>query len=279
MRVEPFPAYVPTEPERMVGEAMKSAAGNSNPDALLPALNGILAKYPEYADGYVLRLVSLCTGDDHAAILSDISNALKHEGGSENSKDTLAALLSMRAKIEHTRDDDIAAMQDLDKSIQTNLADATRFANSGAVAPEKSTSACTWSKTDMDEITKRFPSDYRSYLYAGLYYGFFATWNESSLTSAMENLNKAAEMNPNSALPHFFRAHILQQATLLKQINMSDAQRADLNQQLLSELNKALAVDPNLLPALSDRANVYSSARTPTSEQTTGTTLPSIFVA
>src|ERR1700677_407187 len=52
LRVEPFPAYVPTEPERMLGEAMKQNQGINNPDALLPALNRILSKYPDYADGY-----------------------------------------------------------------------------------------------------------------------------------------------------------------------------------------------------------------------------------
>jgi tetratricopeptide (TPR) repeat protein len=257
MRVEPFPAYVPTAPERMVGQAMKETQGNSSPDALLPALNRILSKYPDYADGHVLRLGSLCNGKDRAATLSDIKSALKYETSSENAKGTHASMLSMKAKVEHDDGDDAAAMQDLDTALHANLADAARFTNSGAIAPEKSTSACTWSETDMDELTKRFPKDYRSYLYAGLYYGFFTTWNEDSIKPALENLDKAAEMSPNSALPHFFRAHVLRQATFLKQMNMSDAQRADLSRQLLSELNKALTLDPNLLPALSDRADVY----------------------
>jgi hypothetical protein len=62
MRVEPFPTFVPTEPERMLGDAMKETRGNSDPNALLPALNRILAKYPDYGDGYVMRLGSLCNG-------------------------------------------------------------------------------------------------------------------------------------------------------------------------------------------------------------------------
>jgi hypothetical protein len=52
MRVEPFPKATPNEPERMLGEAMKETSGNSDPNALLPALNRILAKYPDYGDGY-----------------------------------------------------------------------------------------------------------------------------------------------------------------------------------------------------------------------------------
>ena len=77
----------------------------------------------------------------------------------------------------------------------------------------------------------------------------------------MENLDKAAELNPNSALPHFYKAHVTQQALFLKSMNWSDAQRAELNHHLLDELTKALALDPNLLPAVSDRAEVYFSLK------------------
>ena len=40
---------------------------------------------------------------------------------------------------------------------------------------------------------------------------------------------------------------------------MSDAQRQDLNNVMLKELTTALALDPNLLPALSDRAEAISN--------------------
>jgi tetratricopeptide (TPR) repeat protein len=257
MRVEPFPVYVPTEPERMVGQAMKEIQGNTSPDALLPALNHILSKYPDYADGYVLRLGPLCNGKDRAAILSDINSALKYEASSENTKDTRASVLSMKAKLEHDDGDDAAAMQDLDKAIQANLADSTQFVNSGATAPEKTASACTWTEPDMDALAQRFPTDYRAYLFRGLYYGFFAQWDQDSLKPALENLRRAGEMNIGSAMPHFFYASTLNRAFSIKRYGMSDAQRTELSHTVLNELNKALVILPNLLPALSDRAEVY----------------------
>jgi tetratricopeptide (TPR) repeat protein len=261
MRVEPFRKFVPTEPERMLGDAMKETRGNSDPDALLPPLNQILAKYPDYGDGYVMRLGSLCSGKDHAAILSDINNALRFNAGSENVKETQASMLSMKAKLEHDGGDDTTAMRDLDAAVHANLADAARFTNSGATAPEKTAAACTWTETDMDQLKQHFPNDYRAYLFAGLYYGFFSTWNDPSLRPAMENLDKAAELNPNSALPHFYKAHIMQQATFLKSMNWSDAQRADLNKHLLDELTQTLVLDPNFLPAVTDRAEVHFSLK------------------
>jgi hypothetical protein len=79
MRVEPFPAanYVPTAPEQMLADAMKSV-GSNKPEALLPALNQLLAKYPDFSDAYVMRLGALCEGNDLIAISSDINNALKY---------------------------------------------------------------------------------------------------------------------------------------------------------------------------------------------------------
>jgi tetratricopeptide (TPR) repeat protein len=73
----------------------------------------------------------------------------------------------------------------------------------------------------------------------------------------MENLRKATEMNTSSALPQFFSAHILNRAFSIERLGMSDSQRGVLNSTMLNYLNKALTLDPNLLPALVDRAKVH----------------------
>ena len=257
MRVEPIPVVVPTAPERMLGDAMQQVGNKSGPAALLPALDRIIARYPDYADAYVMRLGSLCDGGDRTAILSSINSALKYISSSRASKDSAGSLLSMRAKVEHTNGDDSAAMEDLDKAVHANLADAVQFVNSGATAPEKIASACTWTQPDMDALVQSFPNDYRAYLFRGLYYGFFVQWNQDSLKPAIENLRKAGAINASSALPHFFSAHVLNRAFSIKRLGMSDAQRDDLNHTALNELTTALMLDPNLLPALNDRAEGY----------------------
>lgn len=257
MRVEPITVAVLTPPERMLGEAMQQVGNRGGPAALLPALDRIITKYPDYSDGYVMRLGGFCDGSDRAAILSNVNNALKYVGNSRTGKDSLTSLLSMRAKVEHANGDDSAAMGDLDKAIHSNIADATQFVNSGAVAPEKTASACTWTQPDMDALVQRFPDDYRAYVLRGLYYGFFAQWNQDSLKPALENLRKAGEMNTTSALPHFFSAHVLRRGFLIKELGMSDKQRDDLQHALLNESTAALALDPSLFPALTERAEVY----------------------
>jgi tetratricopeptide (TPR) repeat protein len=256
MRAEPIPVEVLAPPERMLGDAMQQVGSNGNPADLLPALDRILAKYPDYSDGYVMRLGSLCSGNDRPAILSNVNSALKYVGNSRTGKDSTGSLLSMRAKVEHADGDDADAIRDLDKAIRANLTDSTQFVNSGAVAPEKTASACTWTEPDMDALVQRFPTDYRAYLFRGLYYGFFAEWNEDSLKPALENVRRAAEMNTSSAMPHLFIATILNRAFAIRKYGMSDAKRTDFSHAVLDELNKSLAIDPNLLPALADRAEV-----------------------
>ena len=53
MRVEPRHVndVVLTPPEQMLADAMKTS-DRSSPAALLPALNRILAQYPDFSDGY-----------------------------------------------------------------------------------------------------------------------------------------------------------------------------------------------------------------------------------
>src|SRR5437660_12889278 len=68
MRVEPFPAkkIELTAPERMMREALKNINDN-NINALLPAVDQILAQFPDYADAYILRATALCLTNDTKA--------------------------------------------------------------------------------------------------------------------------------------------------------------------------------------------------------------------
>ena len=117
MRVEPRPTPVPTEPERMLAVETKGGTKMNDPAILLPALNRVLAKFPDYSDGYAMRAGSLCAGSDRAAVLADINNALKHVDNSRV-KESAASLLSMRAKIEHLNGNDADALADLENAIK-----------------------------------------------------------------------------------------------------------------------------------------------------------------
>jgi tetratricopeptide (TPR) repeat protein len=263
MRVEPFPRSnsALTPAEQMLGDAMKSVG--SKPDALLPSLNQILAKYPDFSDGYLMRLGALCEGNDLAGISSDINNALKYLATSRVGNTSQGSLLSMRAKLEHANGDDRAALDDLDKAIHVDLDKALEFPNSGAIAPEKTASACTWTEPDLDTLVQRFPADYRPYMFRALYHGFFLRFEkdekakQEGLNRAFNDLNIAAKINPSSVLPHFFKAEVFEGTFALQMMNDYNPQQAELNKTMLSLLNETLSIDPNNVWAVGHRAEIY----------------------
>jgi tetratricopeptide (TPR) repeat protein len=265
MRAEPFPVTnsVPTAPEQMLAEAMKGV-GSNRPEALLPALNQVLAKYPDFSDAYLMRLGALCEGNDLVAISSDVNNAIKYLASSRVGNTSLSSLLSMRAKIEHANRDDRAAIEDLDKAIHANLDKALEFSNSGAIAPEKTAAVCVWTEPDLDALVQHFPADYRPYMLRGLYRGFFVFFEQDekikqdSLKRAFDDLNMAAKLNPSSRLPHLFKAKIFERSFFFQMMNTYNPRHDELNKTMVSLLNDALSIDRDNLWALGTRALVYS---------------------
>jgi tetratricopeptide (TPR) repeat protein len=260
MRVEPLPTNKLTisAPERMLGEALQKT-DNSKPATLLPALNRILDLYPDFSDGYIMRAFALCDpGNDRTAITADLDRALKSIASSRTGKESALSLLSTRAKMKYADGDFSAAMNDLENAIRADFEKATEFTNSGGVKPEKTASICVWTEPDMDELVRRFPADYRSHLFRGLYFSKFAPLDDESLSPAIESLGKAAQLNPKSALPQLFKATLLGNFLVfnkrLNKLGWSDAARDKLNAELASEYTKALALDPTLVSALLSRA-------------------------
>jgi len=213
MRVEPLPINKVglSAPERELAEATNNFS-KVNLTEMLPALDRILAKYPDFADGYVFRIGALCESNDRRRAISDLNSALKFIGNSRTGKDSIGSLLSMRAKLAYADGDYVGAMDGLDKAIGVDLKKAAEFTNSGAAKPENTASSvCVWTQPDMDALVQRFPNDYRSHMFRGLYFSFFVNFSpeDSTVTSAVDSFNKAAKLNPKSALPQLFKASSL----------------------------------------------------------------------
>jgi hypothetical protein len=100
-------------------------------------------------------------------------------------------------------------MSILDDAIRRDPKRASEFTNSGAAKPEKTGSICVWTSSDMDAITQRFPADYRSYMFRGLYFSKFAPIDDGSFKPAMESFEKAIQLKPKSPLPQLFKTELL----------------------------------------------------------------------
>lgn len=264
MRIAPLPmrnaGLMPAA--RMLEEAIQ--ANKSDAHAMLPAINGIIASYPEYGPAYIMRLHALCEGSDKDEILSDISNGLKFSASTATFPDPLkesaGSLYGMRAKIEYLERDYTGAISDLEKAVHADLTTPTSFVNSGGVEPEKTASLCTWTEPAIDKFVQRFPEDYRSHLFRGLYFAFFASFDVKWLKPAVAELDKAGELNPKSALPSFFAAQLLgDPAVFLQQVDELgwDEAHEKVDRRVLRYYDQALSIDPNLTPALRGRATIH----------------------
>src|SRR5450631_881901 len=266
LQVEPFPINKIdlTAPERMLGEALKNS-DTSKPATLLPSLNQILAQYPDFTDGYVMRAFAFCdAGSDRNAISADLNRAVNSINGSRTGKASFASLLATRAKIEYLSGDYATAINDLERALRSDLGKALEFSNSGGVKPEKAGPMCVWTEPELDTLVQRFTGDYRPYMFRGLYHGFFLFFEQdekakqSSLNHAFEDLNIAAKINPSSVLPHLFKAEVFSRTFGLQMMSIYDPQHDDLNSKMIILLDETLAIDPDNVWALKERALMYS---------------------
>lgn len=226
-------------------------------------LNAIIEKNPRYSDAYILRATcSIAAGDtNYASMRQDIDSAIKLYSPDESANvyNSAAEMYSMRAKVDLLAGDLQQAMKDLDTALTTHPDDANSIFNSGGVKPEENANPTALQESDLDLLVARYPQDYRSYLYRGLFYLFFATFDERYYTSTLSDLEHARELNPGSALVNYFlgtvyskRAFWSKQAA--SDISESGGYRDRTNAIALQYLREALRLDPKFADAYAEAA-------------------------
>ena len=97
MRVEPLQSnkVEPPAPLRELAEATNNFSKKNLPE-WLPVLDRILAKYPDFPEGYVFRVGALCEINDRRRAISDINSALKFKDSSQPIKSGLFAGTGLR---------------------------------------------------------------------------------------------------------------------------------------------------------------------------------------
>src|SRR5947207_15953121 len=90
---------------------------------------------------------------------------------------------------------------------------------------------------------------------------FISASDENSIPPALDDLDRAAKLNPKAALPKLFKAELLgNHLVFFKRVNQAgwkDETRDNLEQELVTEYTKALSADPKLVRALQRRALAY----------------------
>jgi tetratricopeptide (TPR) repeat protein len=227
-------------------------------------LTKLLQENPEYSDGFLMRaLFNRCMLNSEATedILKDINTAISTYAMQKfpRSYESLADHHSFRAKVEFDTGNYQAAMDDLEAAMKQKLDDADKIFNSGGTKPDAtSPNICTWSLSDLDLLVRKFPRDYRTLLFRGLYLSFFSTFDEKYYQQAISELQGAATANPKSPLPHFFMGRLYAKASFwTKSAWASEEGKNEPSRKALMEYTNAIRLDANLRVAYARRASSY----------------------
>jgi tetratricopeptide (TPR) repeat protein len=225
--------------------------------SILPKLDAFISKHPDYSDALFLRATCkacFLNSRDFTSISDDVNAAMAHSGQVYNTTDHYSLL----GKTEFAKGNYSGAITYLEKAMRRDLDTASRMFNSGGVAPEKTSKFCVWNLTELDELVKRFPTDYRVWLFRGLYYLFFTTFKEDFYPPAMQDFQKAALAKPESPLPQFFIGQVYSKASFwTKKAWASDEGRDEQVRNAAKAYTKAIQLDPSFLRAYKQRAGDY----------------------
>lgn len=228
------------------------------------------------SDLYLIRATVSCeiAGSSKEGMLNDVATSIKlWKPDKNNVYDSLRDHYALKAKIEFLLGRYADAMNDLDAGIRIDYDNAEEMFNNGNAKPnEPIAMPCMWSQTDVNNLAKLFPKDYRTSLYVGLYLLEFARFDsDTDYQPILKAFEHAAELNPSSAVPLYFSARpyvvggiggVLSKANA---ICLNDVVPRTKECLALDEIHRngarfftqAIAVDPAFEPAYALRAEAH----------------------
>src|SRR5579864_5630969 len=234
------------------------------------ALTSLIQREPDYSDGYAMRAIARCyIGEtDLKPILDDVELAISVHSTSTrpSAYKTAADLYVLWAKIEVDAGQHQSALAHLDEALKQDY-DPSNFFGSGTVEPVASTARCEWTKLDLDDLVRRFPTDFRVNLYRGLYLMYFERLKPEYYAAALQDLTASQRLNPKSPLPPLFIGQLMTRegGLLSKELGQCLGPETpvpcgvldDRNRRAVASLSTALVNDPRCAQALALRANAY----------------------
>lgn len=218
-------------------------------------LNVIIKKHPQYSDAYFLRATASILGRDHnyPAVLRDIDIAIKLHSARRFSSayDSTAPMYSLRSKVDILDGNFSAAMNDLETAITIGSTDITDVFNTGGTSPEENANRVALQRSDLESLVTKFPRDYRSYLFRGLFYFSFTTYNERYYAPAIRDLNEAQRLKPSSWMPSYFLGILYHKRAFWTKAAWADVSKSGgfkdkMNAIALQYFNRAVKLDPKL---------------------------------
>jgi tetratricopeptide (TPR) repeat protein len=239
------------------------------------ALGKIAGKYPEYSDVYFLRAnISILAADkDYQKMLSDIDNAIRFHSSIKykSAYDSTVGMYGLRAKVDILSGDYQQAVRDLETAIKTDPSKANDVFNTGGVKPEDDSNPSALHEKDLDLLIAKYPADYRTYMFRGLFYGFFTTFDEKYFSLANKDLKEALKINPQSALINYLLGKSVQKSAFWTKAAWADISdvtgakggfREQASEVALNYFKETIKLDPRFIDAYAEVAySLYSLKR------------------
>lgn len=240
-------------------------------------INKLIEANPQYAQAYYMRAMIYLYFDkdkDYKKIIDDITAAisLPYSKLEQEFFKTRASQYSMRAKAYKEMGNYEQTIKDMETAINLDPGDAI---NVSIVKPDAPAPQGTWVKKDFDDVIKRYPRDYRGYLFRGLYYrNFGILLNSQDYKSAENDFNKAIGLNPNSATSQYLLGTLIfkkagffgggKSKKDLQKEGMALAAGQSIwgaypeaRKKIIGAFTKAIQLNPKMIDAYRQRAEVY----------------------
>jgi tetratricopeptide (TPR) repeat protein len=236
----------------LIGDAKDAAKDRQ----AIAALNDMIGKYPDYSDLYFLRAtVSVAAGDkDYQQVLSDIDKAIQFHSSPKYDKmlDSTAEMYVLRAKVDILADNNKQAVNDIEMAVKGDP--SHNPFNTGGVKPEEDSNPTALQKRDFDSLVVQYPDDYRVYMFRGLFYGSFTSYDEQYYAPALDDLRHARNLNLNSALVDYLLGSVYQKGAFFTKAAASDISESGgykdkANTVALQYFNEAIKLDPKFTEA------------------------------
>jgi tetratricopeptide (TPR) repeat protein len=238
------------------------------------AVSELIQQHPDYADAYVLRASYslMVSSSDLQGIRSDLDAALRYRSSSpyESAYGSGASIYALRAKADMLAGDYQQGILDLESAVKLSPGNTNEVFNTGGVKPDEDGNPTALQKKDFDILVSTSSSDYRAYMFRGLFYGSFATYGEQYYAPASADLNHALEMNPKSALVHYFLGCLFQRMTFWTQAAAQDISevtgakggfKEKTHGRALDHFEAAVRIEPTFAPAYSEAAQELFSLK------------------
>jgi tetratricopeptide (TPR) repeat protein len=153
----------------------------------------------------VLRATLLLpqTGVNQQDVIVDLDEALSREPTNLHVYKK-PQVLALRGKADMLRGDPAKVLDDLWAAVTANPDDYSDVFRSSGVKPEEDSDPTALNKADYDALVSKFPTDFRPYVFRGLFHLFFVSFGEQAFAPALADLRRATEVGPSSALARYF---------------------------------------------------------------------------